>query len=110
MKPILDAYPEAARTVDGAGRLPLQIALIHGATTDVVNMLVSAYPKALTYPLLSTIPEVLICRSALAGFLPFHMACSSNCSVDVLFGMLHRCPGAIDGYTIAATSEFSDQK
>ena len=96
LRPLLNAFPDAARQVDGRGLFPMQVALIHGAGLDVIRLLIQVYPPVLEMPLLplSPIPEVL---APLVGLLPFHIACCCNYSLDVIFSLLLECPDIILG-------------
>lgn len=87
VKALLNAFPEAAKVLDGRGLLPVQIALIHRAEWEVVKLLVDAFPPALQYPFLPSVPVSEQTR-VLIGLRPFQMACSLSYNLSTLFQLL----------------------
>jgi ankyrin repeat protein len=83
VKRILHDNPEAAKTQNKYGNLPLLTALQYKASSDVIKTLLKAYPKAIEVP-------------DKHGYLPLHLALSYKASIDVIKTLLQAYPQAVE--------------
>lgn len=78
IKLLLDHNEEAARLPDRYGRYPLHLACTGDASKEVLDLLISSFPPALT------------AKTTVLKLIPLHVACNRNISTDALKTILHR--------------------
>jgi ankyrin repeat protein len=107
--------PEAARTRDAHGKLPLHLALESRASLPVVACLLHAHPKSGVLPCVvrgggdegaaeeegeasgsSSTTAAPAAACAKFCFRPFHWACQHDCDLDVIFHLLRADPGVLE--------------
>ena len=116
IRPLLEAFPRAARAKDAFENYPLHTACSHGAPLEIIQMLVHAYPSALRqvgseedYPLhlacivgASTEIVAYLGNKWIAALLapnrrqsrPLHLVCARTPSIETIQYMLSNGPAA----------------
>jgi hypothetical protein len=89
---VIDKYPDAVRTKEKHGVLPLLLAVLHKASAEVIRVLLKANPSAAKTTFKSHFGEVV---------LPLHCAINWHCSLDVVKALL-------DGYPEGAEARTSE--
>jgi len=85
---ILDMYPDAITCFDEMGRLPLHMALCHGANFSLVERLIDAYPASMLDSLLSEEEGRYEMKN------PLLLATEFGCELAVVYFLLRRDPNA----------------